>query len=75
MYGMTNSGKLFEDVLKELLHEAGLIQYQYQMSIYYKYAPDGTKNLVLSYVYDCVYWYNSEALRKKLWILYERDSM
>ena len=34
------------------------------MSIYYKYEPDGTKNVVLSYVDDCVYWYASEALVK-----------
>ena len=32
------------------------------MSIYYKYAPDGTKIVVLYYVDDCVYWYTSEAL-------------
>ena len=41
MYGMTNSGKLFADELTEWLLEAGLIQSQCQMSIYYKYAPDG----------------------------------
>ena len=35
------------------------------MSIYYKYAPDETKTAFLSYVYDCVYWYTSEALGKK----------
>ena len=40
MYGMTNSGKLFYDELIEWLLEAGFIQYQCQMSIYYKYAPD-----------------------------------
>ena len=34
------------------------------MSIYYKYAPDGTKIIVLSYVCDCVYLYTSEALGK-----------
>ena len=37
------------------------------MSIYYKYAPDGSKIVVLSYVDDCVYWYTSEALGK--WFL------
>ena len=30
------------------------------MSIYYKYAPDGAKIVVLSYVDDCVYLYTSE---------------
>ena len=34
------------------------------MSIYYKYAPDGTKIVVLSYVDHCIYWYTSEALGK-----------
>ena len=41
MYGMTNYGKLFADELKKWLLEAGFIQSQCQMSIYYKYAPDG----------------------------------
>ena len=41
MYGMTNSGKLFSDKLTEWLFEAGFIQPQCLMSIYYKYAPDG----------------------------------
>ena len=34
------------------------------MSIYYKYAPDGSKHFVLSYVDDCVYWYTTETLGK-----------
>ena len=34
------------------------------MSIYYKYAPDGSILIVLSYVDDCVYWYKNEALGK-----------
>ena len=34
------------------------------MSIYYKYAPDGSKIVVLSYIDDCVYWYTSEAILK-----------
>ena len=34
------------------------------MSIYYNYAPYGTKIVVLYYVDDCVYWYTSEALGK-----------
>ena len=59
---MTNSGKLFADNLTEWLLGSGLIQYQCQMSIYYKYAPDVSKMIVLSYVDDFVYWYISEAL-------------
>ena len=34
------------------------------MSIYYKYAPDGTNIVVLSYVYKCVDCYTSEYLGK-----------
>ena len=34
------------------------------MSIYYKYAPDGSIFFVLSYVDDCVYWYANEYLGK-----------
>ena len=34
------------------------------MSIYYKYAPDGTSIVVLSYVDDCLHWYTSEGLGK-----------
>ena len=34
------------------------------MSIYYKYAPYGTKIVVSSYVDGFVYWYTYEALGK-----------
>ena len=34
------------------------------MSIHYKYAPDGSNIVVLSYVDDCVYWYTNEYLKK-----------
>ena len=64
MYVVTNSGKLFSDELTELLLEAGFIQSQFQMSIYYKYATDGPKFVVLYYVDDCVYWYTNEDLGK-----------
>ena len=63
MYGMTNSGKLFADELTEWLIEEGFMQSQFQMSIYYNHAPDGSKIVVLSYVDDCVYWYTNEDLR------------
>ena len=52
---MTNSGKLFADQLTEWLIKESFVQSQCQMSIYYKYAPDGSKIVVLSYVDDCVY--------------------
>ena len=61
---MTNSGNLFADELKEWLIEAGFIQSQFQMSIYYQYAPDGYEIVVLSYVDDCVYFYTNEDLGK-----------
>ena len=64
MYGMTNSGNIFSDELTEWLIEEVFIQSQFQMSIYYKYAPDGSKIVVLSYVDDCVYWYTHEDLGK-----------
>ena len=34
------------------------------MYIYYKYAPDGSKIVVLSYVEDCVYCYTNEDIGK-----------
>ena len=34
------------------------------MSIYYNYALDGSKIVVLSYVDDCDYWCTNEALWK-----------
>ena len=61
---MTNSGKLFANELTDWLLEAGFIKSQYQMSIYYKYSPYGTRVVVLSHVAECVYWYTSEAFEK-----------
>ena len=63
-YGMNNSGKLFSDDLTEWLIEAGIIKYQCQMYIYYKYAPDVTHIFLLSYVENYVYWHTSEAIGK-----------
>ena len=61
---MNNSGELFADELTEWFLEAGFIQLQCQMSIYYKYAPDGSKVFVLYSVDDCVYWYTNEDIGK-----------
>ena len=69
MYGMTNSGKIFADELTEWSLEAVFIQSQCQMSIYHKYAPYGSKIVVLSYVDYCVYWYTIGDLGKKLRML------
>ena len=64
MYGMTNFGKLFADELTEWLIEERFIQPQCHMSIYYNYAPDGSKIVVLYYVDDCINWYTNEDLGK-----------
>ena len=65
MYELTNSGKIFSDELTNwLIYEASFNQSNFQMSIYYKYAPDGSKLVVLSYGDDCLYWYTSEELGK-----------
>ena len=34
------------------------------MSIYYKYAPDESKNVILSYVDDFFYWYTNKDIGK-----------
>ena len=44
--------------------EEGFMQSQCRMSIYSKYAPDGSKIVALSYVDDCVYWYTNEDTGK-----------
>ena len=75
MYGMTKSVNLFADELKEWLLEACFSKPQCQMSIYYMYAPDGSKKFVLSYVDVCVYCYTNEDLINVLLIIRERDSM
>ena len=67
MYGSTHSEELFADELTEWLLEADFIQPQCYMSIYYKYSSYGTNFFVLSYIYDCVYWYTYETTGK--WFL------
>ena len=64
MYDMTNSGKLLAEELTEWLLESVFIQSQCQMYIYYKYAPNGSKIVVLSYIDDFVYWYTNEDIGK-----------
>ena len=61
---MPNSENLSTNELKKSLLEAGLIHSQYQMSIYYKYTPDGTTIVVLLYFDGCIYWYTYEAIGK-----------
>ena len=65
MYEMTNSGKLFDDELTNwLIYESGFNQSKCQMSVYYRYVPDGSKLCMLSYFDNCVYWYTYEELVK-----------
>ena len=75
IYGITNSGKLFDDDLIEWLIEEGFMQSQCQMSIYYKYAPDGSKivfNLILIIVSTGI---QMKILENGLLTHWERDSM
>ena len=63
MYEMTNSGNLFADELTNwMIDESGFKQSKLQMYVYFKYATDDYRLVVLSYVDDCVYWYISEEL-------------
>ena len=65
MYGMTNYGKLFSgDINNWLIYVAGFKQSQYQMSIYYNYASEISRLIMLSYVDDFIYWYKYEDLAK-----------
>ena len=64
IYGVSNDGNLFDDELTEWLLKEGFLQYQCQMSIYYKYSPYVKNIVVLSYVDYCVYWYTFEAIGK-----------
>ena len=61
IYGMTNYVKLFADkIINFMIYEAGFNQSTFQMSLYYKYAPGGSKLAVLYYVDDCLYLYTYE---------------
>ena len=63
MYVMTNSGNIFADELtNRMIDEADFNQSTCQISIYYKYAPDDYRLVVLFYVDECVYWYTPEEL-------------
>ena len=65
MYAINNFVKIFDDELTNwLIDESGFKQSQCIMSIYYKYTPDVSKSVVLSYIDDCVYWYTYYELGK-----------
>ena len=60
---MNNDGKLFSDELTNcMIDEGSFKQPQFKSYIYYKYAPDESKLVVLPYVNGCVYWYNYEEI-------------
>ena len=62
---MNNSGKIFSDeFVNWLIDYVGSNQSQCQMSIYHKYEPDGSKLVVLSYIYEYVFVYTYEELVK-----------
>ena len=75
MYGMTNSGKLFADELTEWLTEAGFIQSQCQMYIYYRYAPDGSKIVFFLMLMIVSIGIQMKILENGLLIPWERYSM
>ena len=75
MYGMTNSGMLFADELTEWLLEADFIQSKCQISIYYKYAPDGSKLLFYLMLMVVSIGIQMKIFENGLLILWERDSM
>ena len=66
---MTNSGKLFSDELMEWLLEAGFIQSKCQMSIYYRYAPDGSELLYYLMLITVSIGIQMNILENGLWIL------
>ena len=62
---MSNDGKLFDDRLTNwFIYEAVFKKSQCQMSIYYKYATDRSKLVLLYYIDDFIYWYTYEELGK-----------
>ena len=75
MYVMTNSGNLFSGELTEWLLGGVFIRYQCQMSIYYKYAPDGKKLLSYLLLMTVYIGIQMKPLENGLCILWERDYM
>ena len=69
MDGITNSGNLIADELTEWLLEAGFMQSQCQMSIYYKYAPIGTQKLYYLMLMILSIGKLLKLLENGLWIL------
>ena len=68
-------GSVFADELTEWLLEAGFIQSQCQMSIYYKYAPYGYKIVVFLILMIFSIGIQMNILENGLLIPWERYSM
>ena len=65
MYGMNNSERMFvDDLTNWLIDESVLKNPLCKIVINYKYAPDVSKLVSLSYVDYCVYWYTYKELLK-----------
>ena len=69
VYLITNYGKVFDYELSEWLIEARFVQYKFQISIYYNYALDGTKIVVLSYLMIVYIVILIKILENGLWVL------
>ena len=60
---MNSFWNLFHDeLINWMIDKSGFYQPKYQMYVYYKYAPYGSKLFMLYYVDDCVYWYTYEEI-------------
>ena len=75
MYGMTNCENFFDEELIEWLLEAGFIQSQCKMFIYYKYELYGSKLLSYLMLMIVSIGIQKKILENGLMILWERDSM
>ena len=65
IYGMIHYIIFFsEEINNWLIDVEGFKQWQCKISIYYKYAPYGSKLVVLTYVDDCVFRYTSKEVGK-----------
>ena len=69
MYDMTNFGQLFDDKSTEWLPEVDFIQLKFHMSIYYKYAQDGSNVLYYLMLMTVSIGVQMNTLENNLWIL------
>ena len=72
VYVMTNYGNLFADDFTYWFIETFFISYQFQMYIYYRYAPDGKKLLFYLMLMSVYISIHLNLLENGLWTLYKR---